>query len=207
MQQQKQPKPLVKKDEQILVVKRSALFAEIEPWHGMNSLAFDKLFKRVEQQQEFHPRSLMETDPTYKQIIPYLVFKHKDSYFLMQRQTKASEQRLKSKYTLGIGGHIRQEDLTKEGIMGWAAREFDEEVNYTDSYTVKPLGVLNDDTDEVGQVHIGFVLLIEGQTGDISVKSELKGGTLCTLEECEKLYSSMEGWSQMVFDLIKSETV
>lgn len=203
--QQQTVKPTLKRDEQILVVKRSALFSEIEPWHGMNSSAFETLFKVVEQQQEFHPRSLMETDPTYKQIIPYLVFKHEDKYFLMQRQAKASEQRLKSKYTLGIGGHIRLEDLTNSDIMGWAQREFEEEVNYTGSYKVTPLGILNDDTDAVGQVHIGFVLLVEGDSGDISVKSELKGGELYTLEECETFYPNMEGWTQMVFDLLKTE--
>lgn len=202
--QQQTAKPVLKRDEQILVVKRTALFSEVEPWHGMNSSVFETLFKVVEQQQEFHPRSLMEIDPTYKQIIPYLVFKHEDTYFLMQRQAKASEQRLKSKYTLGIGGHIRQEDLTNSGIMGWAEREFDEEVNYTSSYTVTPLGVLNDDTDTVGQVHIGFVLLVEGNSGNISVKSELKSGELFTLEECETFYASMEGWSQKVFNLLKT---
>ncbi len=202
--QQQTPKPTIKRDEQILVVKRSALFAEVEPWHGMNATVFDTLFKTVEQHQEFHPRSLMEEDPTYKQIIPYLVFKHEDKYFLMQRQAKASEQRLKSKYSLGIGGHIRQEDLTNADIMGWAEREFDEEINYTGSYTVKPLGVLNDDSDPVGQVHIGFVLLVEGQSGDISIKSELKSGKLYSLEECEKFYPTMESWSQMVFDLLRA---
>ncbi len=203
--QQQTAQSVLKRDEHILVVKRSALFSEIEPWHGMNTSAFDPLFKVVEQQQEFHPRSLMETDPTYKQIIPYLVFKHEDTYFLMQRQAKASEQRLKSKYTLGIGGHIRKEDLTNTDIMGWAHREFEEEVNYTGSYKVTRLGVLNDDTDAVGQVHIGFVLLVEGESGDISIKSELKSGELFTLEECKTFYPNMEGWSQKVFDLINTK--
>ncbi len=204
LQKQQQNK---KHDEQILVVKRSILFDDIEPWHGVNSTAFDQLFTLVEQHQEFHPRSLMEQDPTYKQIIPYLVFRHNDTYFLMQRQAKASEQRLKSKYSLGIGGHIRKEDLTHADIMSWAEREFNEEVSYTGSYTVTPLGILNDDSDAVGQVHIGFVLLVEGQSSDIAIKSELKSGALYTLEECGAFYPHMETWSQMVFDLIKSASV
>ncbi len=171
----------------------------------MYDAAIEPIFEIVEKGQKYHSRSVMETDPTYKQIIPYLVFKHDDTYFLMQRQAKASEQRLKSKYSLGIGGHIRQEDLTNSDIMSWATREFEEEVHYTDPYTVKPLGILNDDSDVVGQVHIGFVLLVEGETENISVKSELKSGKLYTLKECEAFYDSMEGWSQMVFDLLKAE--
>lgn len=195
-----------KYNESILVVKRSALFSEIEPWHGMNQSAFNTLFKTVEANQEFHPRGAMEEDPRYKQIIPYLVFRHNDRYFLMQRQAKASEQRLKNKYSLGIGGHIRQEDLVNTDIMGWAQREFNEEVSYTDPYTVTPLGMLNDDTDPVGEVHIGFVLLIEGSTENIAIKSELKSGELYTLKECESFYPSMESWSQLVFDLLKKMT-
>ena len=145
----------------------------------------------------------METNPLYKQIIPYLIFKHEDRYFLMQRKAKASEQRLKNKYTLGIGGHIRQEDMTSNDIFAWARREFDEEVSYSGSLTITPLGLLNDDSNEVGKVHIGLVLLVEGNSAEITVKSELEGGQLLTLEECEVHYDAMETWSQLIFDYLK----
>ncbi len=196
--------PAPKKDESILVVRRSALFKDIKAWHGLNKEGFNDLFEVIKANQEFHPRSIMETDPTYKQIIPYLVFTHDEKYFLMQRQSEASEQRLKNKYSLGIGGHIRQEDLEATDIMGWAEREFNEEVQYIDSYTVTPLGILNDDSDPVGQVHIGFVLLVQGTSSSISIKSELKSGELHTLSECKEYYPHMEGWSQMVFDALKT---
>ncbi len=202
-QSQKQEKSLPSLDEQILVVKRSTLLPEGTAWQGLNTDRFDELFSIVQQKQEFQPRSLMEEDPSYKQIIPYLVFCHDDRYFLMQRQAKASEQRLKSKYTLGIGGHIRQEDLTENDIMSWAQREFHEEVYYEGDYTVTPIGILNDDSNLVGQVHIGFVILIKGTSSSISIKSELKSGTLYTLKECETFYDSMEGWSKTVFDTLK----
>ena len=200
----KQP-PYSITDEQILVVKRRILFPqEASAWHGLKTDSFQDYFKTVEQNKEFHPRSAMENDTTYKQIIPYLVFRHEDRYFLMQRQNKASEQRLKNKYTLGIGGHIRQEDLQSTDVMGWARREFLEEVHYKDRYTVHPLGILNDDSSMVGKVHIGFVLLIEGNSASISVRSELKNGELYTLKECESFYDHMESWSQIVFDTLKT---
>ena len=199
---QSPPKP----DEQILVVKRSHLFPEPQSaWHGLNSEVFTDFFERVQLYQEFQPRSLMETDPSYKQIIPYLVFTHEDKFFLMQRTSVAGEQRLKNKYTLGIGGHIRKEDLltTSHTIMNWAEREFHEEISYSGTYTVEPLGILNDDSDLVGQVHIGFVLLIKGDASSIAVKSELKSGELYSLTECDHFYDTMEGWSQMVVTYLR----
>ena len=145
----------------------------------------------------------METDPSYKQIIPYEVFTFNDRYFLMQRQAKASEQRLKNKFSLGIGGHIRQEDMTTASIFDWANREFHEEVNYNDMIEIQTIGVLNDDSNPVGQVHLGLVLLITGSSPNIAIKSELKSGQLLSLQELEPFYDRMETWSQMVCDFLK----
>lgn len=145
----------------------------------------------------------MEVDPTYKQIIPYLIFCHEDKYFVMQRQAKATETRLQSKFSLGIGGHIRQEDITGDDIIGWARREFEEEVDYNGSFTVEPLGILNDDSNAVGQVHVGFVYLLKGNSAHIKVKEELKSGELFTLEECMSFYDRMETWSQIVFNFLQ----
>ena len=144
----------------------------------------------------------MENDPTYKQIIPYLVFCHEDRYFLMQRTDKSTEQRLQNKYSLGIGGHIRQEDMTTDSIIDWAEREFHEEVSYNGSLNVKPLGILNDDSNAVGQVHVGFVFLLEGDNQQIKVKSELKSGTLLTLDDIKYYFDKMESWSQITFECL-----
>lgn len=188
-------------DELILVVKRSDLFP-IQAWHGLQEVPHDYFVKIIQEKKEFLPRSLMELDPTYKQIIPYLVFAHDDKYFLMQRQAKATETRLQNKYSLGIGGHIREEDIDGNDIAGWARREFAEEIAYNGSFTVEPLGILNDDTNAVGQVHVGFVFLIRGDSANIKVREELKSGELFTLEECETYYEHMETWTQIVFDYL-----
>jgi predicted NUDIX family phosphoesterase len=183
--------------EMILVVKREHLFPE-GPWQGLKEICFDTYTSIIEQHKEFIPRGTAENDVAYKQIIPYLVFHHEDSYFLMQRSATASEQRLQNKYSLGIGGHIRQEDITGQSLFDWARREFYEEVAYEGSVSVKPLGIINDDTNAVGQVHIGFVFLVEGMHNSISVKSELKSGHLVPLEECMQYNKNLESWSQMV---------
>jgi|SRR5579859_842087 len=167
--------PVWQEDELILVVKRDDLFPQ-GAFSGMHKVDFSHYLDVIQKKQEFMPRSHMETDPTYKQIIPYLVYSFENRYFLMQRQSKATEQRLQSKYSLGIGGHIRQEDLTTNSIFDWARREFHEEIDFRGEFEIEPLGILNDDSDAVGQVHVGFVFLLKGNSAQIKVNSELKSG-------------------------------
>lgn len=191
----------LKKDEKILVVKRTEIFKDL-PWNGLKEVSFDTYLEIIKTKQEFLWRSQMEEDPSYKQIIPYLVFSYEGKLFLMQRKSSSSETRLSSKFSLGIGGHIREEDLAGKTIFDWATREFNEEVNYKGELKIKPLGLLNDDTNAVGQVHIGFVFLLEGNSDQINIKSELKQGNLVSLDECKQYYDSMETWSQIVFDFL-----
>lgn len=197
---QQQPK-IKKPDERILVVERNNLFAH-ESWQGLNQKSLESFLTIIQEKKEFKWRSQMENDPTYKQIIPYLIFQYHNTYFLMQRHAQASEKRLKNKYSLGIGGHIREEDLKGSTIFEWAQREFHEEVNYQGALTIKPLGILNDDSNTVGQVHVGLVLLLEGSSNNISIKSELQSGMLCSHETCKQYTSDMENWSQIIFPFL-----
>jgi predicted NUDIX family phosphoesterase len=190
-------------DEHILVVRRAHLFASEQAWHGLKEVNFDDYLHVINHRKEFHPRSLMEVDPVYKQIIPYLIFEHDNHYFLMQRKSDASESRLRNKLTLGIGGHIRQEDMAQDSLFAWALREFHEEVNYAGNVKVEPIGIINDDSNDVGKVHIGFALLLRGDSPDISVKSELKSGMLVSLDDCRIQKESMESWSQFVVDALQ----
>ncbi len=192
---------LKKEDEKILVIKREILFDKKEI-SGINKIDFDYYQDLIEKNKEFIWRSLAETDKSYKQIIPYLIFKFQEKYFLMQRQSKASEVRLQNMYSLGIGGHIRQEDINGFDIFSWAKREFNEEVDFKGNFEIEPVGLLNDDSNDVGQVHAGFVFLLHGDSANIKVNSELKSGKLLTLDECKQLYDSMENWSKLVFNFL-----
>ena len=185
-------------DEQILVVKRTLLFGDAS-WQGLRRDNLEQYIELIKEHHEFMPRSIMESDPSYKQIISYLVFTHGGRYFLMQRHAQASEQRLRSKMSFGIGGHIRQEDL-HGSIFDWAQREFDEEVHYSGSGSISLIGIINDDTTPVGQVHLGLIMLLKGDSHDIQVKSELQSGELLTLDECKAHYDAMERWSQLIFN-------
>jgi len=195
------------KDESILVVKRQELFSEADCWQGISQVDFANYLNIIKNKKEFLPRSLMEQDFSYKQIIPYLVFVHEDKLFLMQRQNKASESRLKNKYTFGIGGHIRHEDMSTDSIIDWSKREFHEEVEYKEGFYITPIGIINDDSNDVGKVHLGFVLLLRGDSADIKIKSELKNGRLLSFDECQEYYDDMESWSQMVFDFLKKNKI
>ena len=195
----------IKRDENILVVAREKLFQGGEFQGFMSVVSFDAYQAAILEHCQFLPRSIMETDPRYKQIIPYLIFSHEDKFFLMQRTSVASEQRLKDKFLLGVGGHLRQEDMVKPDIATWAHRELHEEIAYDGAYTMKPLGIINDERDMVGQVHIGFVFLVHAQEATFSVKSELKQGRLVTREEIVPFYDRLESWSQMVFDYLNLE--
>lgn len=202
--QKNTPKPQLVNDEQILVVQRAHLFAnEADAWQGIRRTQTDTFINLIYAQQEFKPRSAMELDPTYKQIIPYMIFQSEDRYFLMQRRATASEKRLQNKYSLGIGGHVRQEDVVGANLMDWARREFHEEIAYNGNLNVTTLGILNDDTNEVGRVHLGLVLLLQGDSSEIAIKSELKSGQLLTLGECATYYDQLESWSQCVLTLLQ----
>lgn len=192
-------------DEQILVVPRTALFPD-GAWHGLAAINAENFSATVTTHGQFLPRAEMEVNPAYKQIIPYLIFEYNGRYFMMERRAEASEQRLKSKLSLGIGGHIRSEDIDGTDIATWAAREFEEEVSYSGSYTIELIGALNDDSNAVGEVHVGVVYLLRGNSDQIAIKSEHKSGMLLTLEECLSMKERFENWSQIVLDFLANKS-
>jgi Predicted phosphoesterase (MutT family) len=192
-------------DEKILVVNKNILFS-YQVTQGLTSIDFDRYQLLIQNNKKFLWRSKVEQDNTYKQIIPYLVFTYNQKYFVMRRKSDASEVRLQNKYSLGIGGHIRKEDLKRNDIIEWAHREFKEEVSYNDTLSIEPLGLLNDERDSVGEVHAGFAFLLHGTSENISIRKEHKEGTLLTLDECSALYNQMESWSQILIEHLKRES-
>ena len=109
----------------------------------------------------FRPRSEVETDPSLKQIIPYVVLRSKGSVFCYTRGGSQGEARLHRLRSLGVGGHVDEADA--EGRCGFEAydtamrRELDEEVEIRSRGVLKLAGLINDDSTPVGQVHLGVV--------------------------------------------------
>jgi len=191
-------------NEEILVIPTKSLFSHVKSWQGINTTDFETIIEYIKNHLSFMPRAHAETNFGYKQIIPYVLFTFKEKIFVMQRKSNASEQRLASKFSLGIGGHIRQDDIQQNDIFEWAYREFHEEVNYRGALKYQSIGILNDDSSDVGKVHLGVILLINGDSAEISIKDEHKDGMLLNIDECAQLYENMENWSKICFDFLKT---
>lgn len=148
-------------------------------------------------------RELAELDNSFKQVIPYLVVQYKDELLLYKRTKKQTESRLHEKLSLGIGGHINPIDstLVSDTIIECLKRELAEEVSIELATEPEFMGFINDDTNEVGQVHLGLVFK------GIATKKSF------TVNEIEKMkcvwvsiafikdnYQNLETWSQIVFN-------
>jgi predicted NUDIX family phosphoesterase len=114
----------------------------------------------------FMARSEAEKNPAYKQLIPYVIMAYEDTYLCYIRGSKVDEKRLAQKASIGIGGHINPADSTsnstkniKEIYLNGLKREVDEEVIIETKHDDRIIGLINDDSNEVGQVHLGIIHL------------------------------------------------
>jgi predicted NUDIX family phosphoesterase len=188
-------------DEHVLCVRREDLFPD-GAWYGFISEGLERYQRVIREQSFFMPRAEVEEDPAYQQIIPYVVFRHGDRYFLTRRLRASTEKRLRQLYSLGVGGHINPGDLEQgDPIMDGLRREFEEEVVYSGSIEATLLGLINDDSSPVSKVHLALAFLVEGSSPEITIRETNKlAGELLTLEEMRMYYLEMESWSQIVYD-------
>ena len=192
--------------ESVLCVRREDIFPD-GAWHGFVSDNLERHQAVIRDRHFFKPRAEVEDDPSFQQIIPYVVFRHDDRYFLTHRLRASSEKRLRKQYSLGVGGHINQGDLQGgDPIADGLKREWAEEVVYDGSFEATLLGLLNDDSSPVSKVHLGVVFLVDGDSPNISIRETTKlAGELLTLKEMRIFYLGMESWSQMVYDRLVAE--
>lgn len=124
----------------------------------------------------FLPRQEVENDPAFKQIIPYQLFCCKNRYFVFRRGAKVGEKRLSGRLSLGIGGHINDQDtssnrLSQKNFHQAMARERDEELICPTNLPTIFKGWINDDSDDVGKVHLGVVYICQiKKQADISIR-------------------------------------
>src|SRR5699024_5523580 len=167
-------------DEQILVVKRDTLFnGEAHAFNGFISKDDHRYKEIVKSFVDFEVkrRGDMEEDPGYKQLISYCIITNSDETLVYKRLEGGGESRLHGLLSIGVGGHMNDiEDVTdiKEKMMINAARELEEEVGITEDKlkSFEIVGLINDDTNEVGQVHIGLVFKVEVNKEDIFSNEE-----------------------------------
>ena len=183
--------------EQVMVVERERLAPYLIEY-GLVREHLDEALDVILDAHFYIDRPTAEVSPQYKQIIPYVVIRHDGSYFLLQRTQKQTEARLHHKLSLGIGGHINPD--TPELLDG-LHKELEEEVHVAGDYDLTFVGILNDDTTEVGSVHLGAVYVLDAHDANVTVReTEKMTGRWAALSELPALRAQMETWSQIVYD-------
>ncbi len=195
-------------EEQVLVFERK-VFEQIGSFHG---LQFDvapylqKLFSPGV--LRFMPRSKAEKDPTYKQLIPYVIMAHDGKYLSYVRGKRAGETRLVGNRSIGIGGHINPVDESplfdtdfRQVYLTAVEREVEEEVAIEAAHTDRIVALLNDDSNEVGQVHLGIVHCWTLDSANVSRREQMiTQVTFMTPDELQQQRDSLETWSSLCLD-------
>ncbi len=193
-------------DENVLVFPRS-IFEQLGAFQGFRSDVDHYLPVILDKKNNsFQPRAQAETNPNFKQIIPYVVVTDGKSILHYVRGKKAGEQRLVAKGSIGIGGHINDEDHTLfafglQAFQDAVKREVCEELTVQGTFDAKPVGLINDDATEVGRVHFGVVHVLF-RTPDKVNKNEqvITQVEFIAIEELKKRREQMETWSQLCLD-------
>jgi predicted NUDIX family phosphoesterase len=128
--------PAGPEEERVLVVPR-ALVVPAEGWHGVRTDGVDRVLEIVTAHGSFRPRSAMEVDPSFKQVIPYLVLRDGDRWFLMRRTRGGADARLHDQWSIGVGGHLNPGD---RDVLGGLRREWAEELVADFVPTFHPVG-------------------------------------------------------------------
>jgi predicted NUDIX family phosphoesterase len=187
--------------EHVLVVPRD-LVPDQASWYGLRTEGIDAFLAVVMDHGRYEPRAAMEVDPSFKQIIPYLVLRDAERYFLMRRTKAGGDARLHDRWSIGVGGHV---DPGDDGVAGGLRREWHEELVADFEPVFTPYALLNDDTTEVGAVHLGVVILAEAEGRPVSVReTEKLSGAFATPAEIAAGAEHLETWSRIVFDALET---
>ncbi len=162
----------------------------------------------VQSVPRFMARSKAEKDPSFKQIIPYVIMASDGRYLNYVRGTRAGETRLVGNRSIGIGGHINPVDDMPlfntdfyETYLAAVEREVAEEVAVETTHTDRIVALLNDDSNEVGSVHLGVVHYWVMDEPKVSKREQMiTQMDFKTLDELQKVRDTMETWSGLCVD-------
>lgn len=169
-------------------------------WRGVRGVALEPYADAVARSGTFRPRVDAERDPSWKQVIPYLLLRDGERLFLMRRTRAGGDERLHEKFTIGIGGHVNPDD---GGVLGGLRREWLEEIEAAFEPVFEPIGVLNDDDNEVGAVHLGLVYSAAAAGRPVAIRERHKlDGAFATIQEVAAVADRMETWSTLLFDYL-----
>src|SRR6266403_769693 len=195
-------------NENVLVVRRS-LFDQLGNFHGLNFEPKKYLDALLSSGNNFFfPRARAENDPAYKQIIPYVLLSFEDKLLYYVRGKEAGEQRLVAKGSIGIGGHMSEEKdkflwhtTDESAYRAGVEREVNEEIKIDTQFDDRIVALLNDDSTEVGRVHLAIVHVFKLAEPKVEKREAMITGlTFLTKEELVARRESLETWSQICVD-------
>jgi predicted NUDIX family phosphoesterase len=192
--------------ENVLVIRRS-LFDELGSFQALNFEPQKYLKALLSRGSNFFiSRPEAEIDPSYKQIIPYALISFENTVLHYVRGKKAGEQRLVAKGSIGIGGHMNESDeslfaLDEHAYRTGVEREVNEEITIATPFEDRIVALLNDDSTEVGRVHLGIVHVFKLKEPKVQKREAMITGlAFLTKEELIGRRESLETWSQICVD-------
>ena len=187
--------------EQVLVIPRSAVpggcdFTGVRP---ADAALLAALRDAVEEHGRYLDRPAAEQDRDWKQLIPYVVVRDGRATFLMERTDAGGDARLHRKASIGVGGHLNPVDYGEDPLMAGLAREWAEELDAPWQPRFELVGLLNDDSNPVGSVHLGVVFTVEADGHQVDVRETDKlSGRMASRDEVRAAWDRLETWSQLV---------
>lgn len=198
----------------VFVVPRAELFRDCYP---QGFLPFDSdrgpaaFLASIERAGFFVERAHAEKNPELKQVIPYSVVVSEGQIFLLQRTARGGEARLHDKLSIGVGGHINPEDALAGGarqsnpIAAGSRRELGEELELGGVWEAQPIGLINDDSNPVGAVHVGWVQIVHAR-GAVSVREhDVLRGRFASIDELSRSLregANFETWSARLVEYL-----
>lgn len=194
----------------VYVLPRTSLFPDCYP---LGLLPFGTGVDQYDQQRfeallageaYFVERAWAERQPSVKQVIPYNVVLC-DGRVLLMRRTSGGDARLQDKHSIGAGGHVNPVDQAEgESVLdACTRREIEEELDVRGTWTVRRIGLINDDTNSVGAVHVGLVQVVE-ILGTVAIKeTDRMEGRLVPVEDLRGLLArgaNFETWSRLLVE-------
>jgi predicted NUDIX family phosphoesterase len=186
--------------ELVYVVPRETILGD-GAWHGVRTTDTDEFLAVVAARGRFESRAAMEGDPSFKQIIPYVVLRDRERYFLMRRTRAGGDARLHDAWSIGVGGHVNPGD---GDLAGGLLREWTEELVADFVPEFRLVGLLNDDTTDVGRVHLGAVYLAEADGRPVAIRETDKlSGAFATPAQVQEVADRLETWSRLAFEFVE----
>lgn len=187
--------------ERVLVLPRGDVPGGVD-FNGVRPMRGDSLGvlrAAVRAHGRYLERPTAEEDPGHKQLIPYVVVRDGDAVFLMHRTDAGGDPRLHGKASIGVGGHLNPVDEGEDALMAGLRREWAEELVADWEPEFRLVGLLNDDSNAVGAVHLGVVFEVDAAGRSVDVREHDKlVGAFADADAVRAAWDQLETWSRLV---------